>query len=232
MNFNLPDYPSLYYLIPLGIVSFLVLFFAFLGLSLIFIKLLSKAYSTKEKEREKHLQAEEELEAARKEALDIIANANEEAGKILEDANKLGQTMASDFDSKVASAAEDKLQFLNESSENLLRVYRKAMMEASKGNIHSINDLSHSFKEELDNGIREFREKIADNHSQMLQKVEREADEYRKSRFENIDEEFYEVLSDVMEKVIGKVMSLEEHEEYIVRTLEDARKKGTFNSEY
>ncbi len=223
---NLPIYPSLYYLVPLAIVSFIVLFLVFLGLSVVFVKLLTDASSVGEKEKRRYEEASDILETARKQAFGLVQDANIDAGKILEDANIVSQGMSDNLSSRISGVAKEQSDFISESSDNLLKVYRKAMLEASKGNLDSINKLSEDFKDELSDEVSQFRKSMETAALESHKTIEKELEEYKAMRIKDIDRAVYKAIQDASFKIIGKALSLEDQEEFIVRSLEEAKLKG------
>jgi hypothetical protein len=55
--------------------------------------------------------------------------------------------------------------------------------------------------------------------------MEEELAVYKAERMKKVDEKIFEILRDVAAKAIGKALSLEDHEDIVVKALEDAKKE-------
>ena len=69
---------------------------------------------------------------------------------------------------------------------------------------------------------QEAKKAVSDAYKQ----VELEVVAYRKVREKQVDERIFEVLEDVTSKVVGKAMSLSDHEELVVKALEEAKSQN------
>ncbi len=229
-SFSFPTYPSTVYLIPIGLVSFGILFILFLGLSIYFIRLLSQAdYLDKEKNRE-YKEASEVLEEAKRQAFRIVEDANHKAEKILADANLMGSDMSSNINSKMEEIAEERKEFISESSDTLLKVNRKALLEASSHNLETLKQISGEYKKEMMNELKEFRKSLEIALESSRREVEEEMKRYKEAQRERIDQEVYEAVNKASKSIIGKSLNLKDHEEYIFKVLEEAKDSEVFKS--
>ena len=62
----------------------------------------------------------------------------------------------------------------------------------------------------------------------MLSKVEKESEEYRKNKLGKIDEEIRQIVLSAAREVIGRAISLSEHEDLVNKALEKAKKEHIF----
>ena len=59
-------------------------------------------------------------------------------------------------------------------------------------------------------------------------KVERDIEGYKNKRLKQLDSEIFEIIRLVSEEVLGKTLSIKEHEDTIIKSLEDAKKQNVF----
>jgi competence protein ComGC len=214
--FNLPAYPTLNYLLPLGFVIFIVLFLVFLVLSVLFVRMLTQASSIKEKSARIYEEANTSLKQAQEQAFSLIADANKSAEKVLEDASYMSQEMSERFDSQMEEVAKEGTDFIGETTDNLLKAHRKALLEASKGNITSMREVSDEFKKGLSGEIMEFRKGLDIISAEAKRKLESELVQHKQSRIKSIDDTVYKLIEEATTKIIGNSMNLQDHEQFIL----------------
>lgn len=62
----------------------------------------------------------------------------------------------------------------------------------------------------------------------MLTKIEKEAEEYRQNKLKKVDEQIREIVQSAAKEVIGRAISLSEHEDLVTKALEKAKKDRIF----
>lgn len=204
----------------------MVLFLTFLILSVVFVRMLVEASSLKDKSSHIYEEAKLSLDQAKEQAFSLVTDANKEAGKILEDANYLSQEMSGKIDSHLEGIAQEGADFVRESTDNLLRAHRKALLEASKGNLVSMREVSDEFKKELTSEISEFRKSLESMSIETRKKIDEELSKYKEARIRSMDNEIHEIVQEASAEILGKSLSLEEHEEFILKVLEEAKRRG------
>jgi len=228
LNFSFPGYILSDYLVPLGILSFAILFLLFFGLSSYFVKLLSKASSLEEDKMDEYDKASEVLDESRRRSFEIIQDASTRAGKILGDANLLGRDMSSKLDAKAQEVADDTEEFLTESAEILHKVSRETLLTASKENKEVLREVSGDFKKEMSIELASFRESLENSLKDSQQKLSEELSHYKQERKKMLDREVRDVVQRAAKAIIGKSLNLEDSSEYVFKVLEDAKNEGIF----
>jgi hypothetical protein len=56
--------------------------------------------------------------------------------------------------------------------------------------------------------------------------MEKELEVYKAERLKKVDEKIFEILKDASTKAIGKSLSLEDHEDVVIKALEDAKREN------
>lgn len=62
----------------------------------------------------------------------------------------------------------------------------------------------------------------------MLSKIEKDADDYRQNKLKKVDEQIREIVQSAAREVIGRAISLSEHEDLVVKALERAKRDRVF----
>lgn len=62
----------------------------------------------------------------------------------------------------------------------------------------------------------------------MLSKIEKETEDYRKNKLTKVDEEIRQIVLSAAREVIGRAISLSEHEDLVTKALEKAKKEQIF----
>jgi F0F1-type ATP synthase membrane subunit b/b' len=179
---------------------------------------------------------EEEEKALGVEREKVLAEAKVQAKQIVSDA----QTRAGQLISEAASFGGKTQELLGKELQKVQAVelgyYQKALQAARQDASASLGGLSQDVKEEVIKQIDTVRtsltgeiQKAQLETKQMLsasyKKMEEELAVYKAERMKKVDEKIFEILRDVAAKAIGKALSLEDHEDIVVKALEDAKKE-------
>lgn len=85
-------------------------------------------------------------------------------------------------------------------------------------------DLAEFVKEQQKGIIAETQTLVANN----IVKIEKELEEYKKNQFERIETEINSIVAATASKVLGRMVSLTEHEDLVRQALERAKKDKFF----
>lgn len=98
--------------------------------------------------------------------------------------------------------------------ESYEKALQKELGKLNEKNINILNSVSKDI-------VSMLKQRADEDYS----KVKQELEEYKKERLKEIDENIYELLLSVSKETIGKTLSLEDHQELIIKALEDAKKE-------
>lgn len=203
-----------------------VLLTALLGLSLgvvaySFRKLIGKYVKLKEEQDQLLSSGRQKAEAveqeARRKSGQIIANAEAAAAKILEEA-------------KVFSGQEkERMQALFKSvSDQEIKSFQE-MFAASKSEIsRALATVSKDIKAEAIGTVSELKGTLLGVVGEAVKRVESEFQSQKKARLAKLDKEIFEIIGKVTVKVLGKALTLEEHQKLVIESLEEAKKQKMF----
>ena len=130
---------------------------------------------------------------------------------------------------------------LSDLSATLLNEYKDEIRDQKKKNIETLQTISHEVETEVKNEISEFKDvlhketinaesQIQNKIKQDYSAIENELKQYKHDKLSSLDEKIYEIITLVSKRIIGKALSLEEHEDFIMKVLEDIKKEGVFEN--
>lgn len=214
----------------------------FWGYFLLIEKVLNKVRKDEALLREKSYQeATKALENARAQSLKILNDANMQAAKILDSAHVFSEGARKSLEEKIRDVHAKQQEVLQKNSAELLEFYKKALAEEKVENLEAVKAVSEDLKEEAASGIEEFtdaleketlsvqkmaEEKIQAEYSQL----EKDLQEYKTKRLGQTDAHIYAMLAQVSKEVLGHAVSLEEHQDFVFKVLNEAKEQGSFGN--
>lgn len=213
-------------------------------LSYIAVKYIS--FSKKQKElkiiqQASYSRAIQIIQDARNKSYEILTQANDMARKIVSDTKVFSESSGKELSKEVDSLAQQHVSELNRISQDLLASYKSLVEKEKKDSFDTIETLSQGIKDQILTEIDQFKEDIhketIETESEVRLKVEKQYEdmekslqEYKAERLRKIDNAIYKIVVQVSKDVIGKGMTLEDHENLIINSLEDAKKRSEFTS--
>jgi hypothetical protein len=183
------------------------------------------------------LSGEESEKALEQEKNKVLEEAKVQARKIISDA----QIRAGQLISEAAAFGDQTKQLLTSELQELqaaeLGYYQKALEDTKLQAQASLGGLSKDVKAEVVKQIDAVRTSLAGEIqraqaqtqqilSSSYQKMEKELEVYKAERLKKVDEKIFEILKDASTKAIGKSLSLEDHEDVVIKALEDAKREN------
>jgi F0F1-type ATP synthase membrane subunit b/b' len=126
---------------------------------------------------------------------------------------------------KIEELAESTIaQITSDSAERVERGVGKFIQE--------LNDLSEAKSREIAAYVQKAeQEQVKESQffvANMLTKAEKEVEEYKKNKISKVDEQIREIVISAAREVIGRAISLSEHEDLVNKALEKAKKDQIF----
>jgi len=204
-----------------------------LGLSILFLIILVNRLWTLKRENLKM------KDSIGKKTEEILEEASKKANQIIEEAI----LKAASFE-KSAVVEHQWLEMLlkkeieevvQKHSSQLEQVLARARLE----NINLMKNVSENIQKDTEGQISQFKGLVLRSTVDFQKEVDRKVQEayqllldeiaqYRAQRLSQVDENVFEILEDVTEKVLGESLSFSKHEELIFNSLEKAKKEGVF----
>ena len=79
---------------------------------------------------------------------------------------------------------------------------------------------------ELEDGLRK---QVSDFQTSMLPGLQKELDEYKAAKMKETDQMTQRIVQRVSQEVLNKSISLEDHQQILIDSLEKAKREGIFN---
>lgn len=173
-------------------------------------------------------QAQEILEKAQKEAEDLINSSHQKAAEII----KNTEVLSTDSKNKMLTALEEVSRVntenfrstLNDAKDDIATVLAKVSKDLSSSALTEVATFRGSLQKDLINSQAALSSAVNEGYK----KIEEEMSKYRQIRLNQVDETIFEILREVTQKIIGRAVSFEEHEELVKKSLEEAKRQNVF----
>jgi hypothetical protein len=180
------------------------------------------------------------LDSSRKTAVKIIDDANSKAADIINKANLSTDIASDNFNQEVKRIASLQIKEFEKATSDFLKLYTQVLQDLKSKNIEVFQNVSKDIEvnttEEIKNFTRSMEELTVASEKLVKKKIDtdylsvkREIESYKAEELKKIDQEIYKLLEKVSKLVLGKALSLSEHEDLIEKSLERAKKEGVFS---
>ena len=187
------------------------------------------------------MEAEKILDDAREKSMQIISQATSKAQNSLGSIEKLSSESKSLLTSELDGLVRTEAENLKSASQELINFYKTSLTKQQQENIAEFAQASQEVEQELDKEMDEFRDTLHEETVEMrekveakseaeYQKIEKELELYKARRLKVLDETIYDILHDVSKQVFGEALSMEEHQELVMKALEEAKQNNVFSS--
>ena len=177
------------------------------------------------------------LEDARLRSLELLDTSSKEAAATLSKAQMLDADAKQQLESQLAALATKQFNTLDELSKALFSEYKRQVEEEKRKNIETLSNVSHDIENELVNEVKDFKNLLQKETIEKEKEVEtrinadystieKEMNEYRQRKLAKIDENIYEILADLSKQILGKALNLEDHQNLVLKILEDIKSQG------
>jgi len=179
----------------------------------------------------------EVLKNARSKAETIINEAILKAQEIITNSNNLNSQSKKTLDEAFETLMKHQTGYFEKASQDFLEEYKNELEILKQKNIEILKNTSKSIEEDTLKEVEDFdsiieketigsqkivQEKIEKDYA----RVQKEVDEYKVQMINKVDEQIYKIIQEVSKLVLGKSLSLQEHEQLIIDALDQAKKDG------
>lgn len=196
----------------------------------ILLYLRNRALEKKQKYLYKHLS--EITESAREKAEEIIENATKSAGKTLAESIYLKKEFSTHLKNSLEDVMGNHLNTLRRESENFDRDYKEALADVKKTALESteaeLQKEIKSFREVITEEIIDSHKKIESQTLEEMAEVNRQMEAYKAEQIKLIESQINQIIQKMTKEIIGKSLSLNEHQDIVMEALEKAKKEGAF----
>ncbi|MFA6982049.1 MAG: hypothetical protein WC243_03450 [Patescibacteria group bacterium] len=247
MFYNLPASVSSVSNLVYAIAAIIFLSLLFFFLFLLNIYVLERVSSLIYKKRiESHGETQEQavalLEDARRQAFEIISEANMKAQDILNKTGSVSSESSAVLKREVEVLHNKHVDFLEGLSKDTISAYQKVTEEEKNKGIEAIGETVSSvedvaseaitaLKTEIDTQRKSYEEFFGENMRKEIDSVRKELDAYRDKKFMEINEQAKSVLKDISKEVLGRALPVEDQEKLVMEALDKAKAMGVFGDE-
>ncbi len=215
-----------------------------------FFKLWKKEHELEKREQkadnEYHHVVNEALAKERK----IVDDATHEAEQIIAGAYYVNKTSKETVEHALQTMIADIQKDAVDTAHDMMTSYQASLRELTSNSLTVFDNVAKEqhtdyrrqlavFKETLTGSLEDFQnvakgmeqdlqEQIMAFHKTLLPIMQKELDEYKKSRMEQTEQAVVTVVQKVSQEVLNKSFSLDDHEQLLLNALEKAKKEGLF----
>jgi membrane-associated HD superfamily phosphohydrolase len=155
---------------------------------------------------------------------------NQEVKKTISNTSeKINDKIAQSFEKQATSLfekAEEKLFSHSEEIKNQSLKFNNACSSAEQLVIKQAEKVTEQLAQSLDQKIDQVYQAATKSISQKIDQTEKNIDNYKKEKLNEIDQKIFQMIEDVAKKTIGKSIDLSLHEELVIQALEKAKKEN------
>lgn len=199
---------------------------------ILYVRLLRQHNELKEEKArltaEAQKQSQEILAKAQKEGEVLISSAHQKAAEII----KNTEILSTDSKNKMLAALEEVSRVntenfrktLSDAKDDIATVLAKVSTDLAANALTEVATFRGSLQKDLTSTQAALSAAVNEGYK----KIEEEMSKYRQVRLNQVDETIFEILREVTQKIIGRVVSFEEHEELVKKSLEEAKRQNIF----
>lgn len=152
----------------------------------------------------------------------IIDDATKQASAILSNTKYVSDASKTTVDQALQRMISAIQQDTAQSSNEILTKYKNYLQQTSGKSLENLNLVTKEFETDLQKQLGEFKKTL-------LPQLQKELEVYKTKRFQQADKVIEKVIQEVSQIVFSKSISLEDHKNLILESLERARKEGVFD---
>ncbi len=180
------------------------------------------------------------LSNANAEAVEIIRVAAEKAREILQSAEHIKESVAVSFEKELTAVADQHKIYLRDASLKYVETYEHMAERAQEEYLSTLHEASRVMAGDAKHTLGMFETFLKDQtigYKQQMEKkiddlrnrVNEQVNEYRKEKLKRVDKAINDIIISVAKIVIGHSLNIKEHNELVLRALEEAKKEGFFS---
>ena len=180
------------------------------------------------------------LQEAHEKAQEIINLANKQATEILASSKTYEATSNQSVKDKLAQLEKQQESVFTKASEDMKVAYQNMMTQIQEQDINTLKTMTKDIESDVLADFKEFRdvlEKETINSEKVVKgkideeylTMEKDLEEYKKQKYQKVDEDIYKILYRVSEMVLNQGISYDKHKELVIEALETAKKEQVFH---
>lgn len=213
-----------YYLV---LTLFLIAALFVLNLSYLYYLYL-KGKRLEKKQRQLDAQSARVVKSAEDKAKTVIDKAVERARDTLLEAESFNQDILDKLEMSLRQTASEGLKLIREESTQIDKGYKALAGDIKQEYVEQADQTLQSIKATAARELEDFRQVLKQETTAEFKQVKEEIERYKQVKFREVDEAAKALVLRVSEEVLGKAISLDDHERLVIEALEKAKKEGVF----
>lgn len=179
------------------------------------------------------------LNDARTKAIKIIDDANSQALDIVSKVTISTDATSEDFKKNLAEASSAQINEFEKVTSDFTKTYLQLLQTLKSKNVEVFQNVSKEIEIAATSEVNNFKESMQKLTTLSQNEVEKkikldyetakkEIESYKQEELEKINSGIYGLLERTSKLVLGKALSLSDHEDLIEKSLEKAKKEGVF----
>ncbi len=169
------------------------------------------------------------IHQAHQQARDIIKQASVQAKGLLNDTQFIKSHASKEFDRDIAKESAAVVQSYQDALEQVTQE-AVATMKNATDSIGQVGTTEvNAFRETLRKELVVHRDVLDKLVAEEFAKARGEVDAYKKGQMDKVDKAVSKVVVTIVEKVLGKMINTQDHEDLVLQALEQAKKDGLFH---
>lgn len=179
------------------------------------------------------------LEQAHEQAQEIMNQANKKASEILASSKNYEDNSSQVLREKLAELEKQQSLIFTKASEDMKIAYQNMITQIQEKDINTLKTMTKDIESDVIADFKEFRdvlEKETINSEKVVKEkidedylaMEKDLDEYKKAKYQKIDDDIYKILYRVSELVLNQGINYDKHKELVLEALETAKKEQVF----
>ena len=179
------------------------------------------------------------LDEAGIKALKTIDDANNRALDIVNKVTLSTDVSSKNFEEDLSRISSAQIKEFEKATSDFTALYSQILQDLKTKNIEVFQNVSKDIEINTTEEIKNFKESMQKLTTLSQEEVKRKIDtdydvskkeieDYKKKALQKIDLGIYELLEKISKIVLGKALSLADHEDLIEKSLEEAKKEGAF----
>lgn len=156
-------------------------------------------------------------ERAKERGMRLVEKARDKALEIIAQARNVGEADKVDLEERLGRATR---RHLDNYRETLQKISKDIENEA----LRELNE----FKDALQMETVKTQDVVAEKISEEYERAKLELNNYKNESLRKIDAQAREMVKEAAKRILGKTLNLEDHEQLVIRALEEVRKKYGF----
>jgi len=161
------------------------------------------------------------------------------AEKILEDAKAKSQEIISQAVTLNSQSMQSLNQALEKATNEQIMAYKQALENGKGESVKTLSNISkdiqnaaleevQAFKNNLQQEVAKSQLEVQKRLEADFKSVDTQVEEYKKKRLTEVEAELNQILAKVTEDLLGKSLRISDHQELVMKSLQEAKQKNVF----